>query len=66
VTGWTGCAAGGFVLAQDESTSVVYGMPREAVEAGVVDAVAPVEEVAARLMHLVRAPSPFESRQGVP
>src|SRR5690606_2595205 len=28
-------AAGGLVLAQDEATSVVYGMPREAIAAGV-------------------------------
>ncbi|HEX9582398.1 MAG TPA: chemotaxis-specific protein-glutamate methyltransferase CheB [Gemmatimonadales bacterium] len=45
-------AAGGVVLAQDEATSVVYGMPREAVGAGVVDAVLPVEEIAGRLLAL--------------
>lgn len=46
-------AAGGVVLAQDEASSVVYGMPREAVAAGVVDVVVPINEVAARLMNLV-------------
>ena len=46
-------AAGGVVLAQDEASSVVYGMPREAVEAGVVDAVMSINEVAARLTNLV-------------
>jgi len=45
-------AAGGQVLAQDEATSVVYGMPREAAAAGVVDAVLPVDDVAARLVEL--------------
>ena len=45
--------AGGVVLAQDEASSVVYGMPREAVEAGVVDAVVSIGEVAARLTNLV-------------
>lgn len=49
-------AAGGWVLAQDEASSVVYGMPREAVAAGVVDAVVPVDEVAARLMELAARP----------
>ncbi len=39
-------AAGGQVLAQDESSSVVYGMPREAVTAGLVDAVVPLDGVA--------------------
>jgi len=48
-------AAGGLVVAQDEATSVVYGMPREAVMAGVVDSVLPVDEVAAVLAELGRA-----------
>ncbi len=43
---------GGHVLAQDEATSVVYGMPREAVAVGVVDAVLPIDAVAGRLMEL--------------
>ncbi len=46
-------AAGGMVLAQDEASSVVYGMPREAVEAGVVDVVLSIGEVGARLTNLV-------------
>jgi len=32
---------GGYVIAQDESTSVVYGMPKAALEAGVVDIILP-------------------------
>jgi len=47
-------AGGGYVIAQDEATSVVYGMPREAVAAGVVDESAPIGDVAARLLTLVR------------
>jgi len=38
--------AGGFVIAQDEATSVVYGMPQEAVRAGAADIVLPIGEVA--------------------
>lgn len=43
-------ATGGLVLAQDEATSVVYGMPREALAAGVVDAVLPLPDIAPRLL----------------
>ena len=46
--------AGGHVIAQDRATSVVYGMPHAAVEAGVVDAVLPLESIAERLGKLVR------------
>ena len=38
-------AAGGQVLAQDEATSVVWGMPRAVAEAGVAQAVLPLEAV---------------------
>lgn len=47
--------AGGHVVAQDRDTSVVYGMPQAAVEAGVVDAVLPIEAIAGRLDRLTRA-----------
>ena len=46
-------AAGGLVIAQDESTSVVYGMPREAARAGVVNVVLPLPEIASRLVEVV-------------
>lgn len=39
-------AAGGRVLAQDEPSSVVFGMPRAAIEAGVTDRVLPLGEIA--------------------
>lgn len=42
-------ALGGRVIAQDEGSSVVYGMPGEAVRAGVVDAVLNLEEIAQQL-----------------
>jgi two-component system chemotaxis response regulator CheB len=37
--------AGGFTLAQDESTSVVYGMPREAVLLGAALKVLPLDQI---------------------
>ncbi len=38
--------AGGYVIAQDEASSVVWGMPGSAVEAGVVDEVRSLEQIA--------------------
>ncbi len=42
----------GIILAQDEASSVIYGMPREAVRAGVVDEVVPIQSLAGRLVEL--------------
>src|SRR6185295_19311048 len=39
-------AAGGATLAQDQSTSVVYGMPRAAFETGAIDKVVALDELA--------------------
>ena len=44
--------AGAFTIAQDEATSVVYGMPREAVELGAVRCVVPLPEIAQALVDL--------------
>ncbi len=49
-------AAGGRVLAQDRETSVVWGMPGRAVEAGVVDEVLSLDEVGERLCELTVTP----------
>jgi two-component system chemotaxis response regulator CheB len=38
-------AAGGRVIAQDEATSVVWGMPRAAVEAGIVDEILGIDRI---------------------
>jgi two-component system chemotaxis response regulator CheB len=43
---------GGRILAQDEASSVIYGMPREAWRAGVVDQVIALDDVARRLGEL--------------
>lgn len=47
--------AGAPTIAQDERTSVVWGMPGEAVRHGAVDEVLPIEQIAARLLALVPA-----------
>ena len=42
--------AGGFTIAQDQNTSVVYGMPRQALLRGAADQVLPVEDIARTLV----------------
>jgi two-component system, chemotaxis family, protein-glutamate methylesterase/glutaminase len=37
--------AGGKTVAQDESTSIVFGMPREAIAHGCIDVVAPIQDI---------------------
>lgn len=45
---------GCMVIAQDEATCVVYGMPREAVNAGVVDLVVPLNGIAAEIVKAIK------------
>jgi two-component system, chemotaxis family, protein-glutamate methylesterase/glutaminase len=45
-------AAGGNVIAQDEATSVVWGMPGAAANAGVCSAVLPLDQIAPKLVRL--------------
>lgn len=42
--------AGARTLAQDEATSVVYGMPREAAKIGAAETIAPLDEIAGLLL----------------
>ncbi len=44
--------AGARIIGQDEASSVIYGMPREAERAGVVDDVLPLTAIARRLTEL--------------
>jgi len=45
-------AAGGHIMAQDEATSVVWGMPGQVAHAGVCSAVLPLNDIAPRLTRL--------------
>ena len=38
-------AAGGSVIAQDESSAVIFGMPAETIKTGVVEEVLPIDEI---------------------
>jgi two-component system chemotaxis response regulator CheB len=43
---------GGYTIAQDEPSCVVFGMPRAAIAAGVIQATLPLEEIPAALERL--------------
>lgn len=45
---------GCFSIAQDEASCVVFGMPKEAIQAGVIDTVAPLEMIGAAIVKSVR------------
>jgi len=57
VDGAQGCLAikakGGMTIAQDESTSRCFAMPKAAIDAGVIDYVLPVEQIAGEVMALI-------------
>jgi len=59
--GLDGCrdisAAGGQVVVQDRSTSVVWGMPGQVAEAGLAESVLPVSEIGADIVRRVKASS---------
>ena len=47
--------AGGLTIAQDEATSVVYGMPREAALLGAAERILPLDGIAPALIRLTRS-----------
>ncbi len=57
---------GSATIAQDEATSVVYGMPREAVRLKAVDTVAPLSAIPTLLTRLIRVPNPEPTLQETP
>lgn len=48
-------AAGARVIAQDEESSIVFGMAQAAIQAGVVDEVLPLDQIAPRLATMFRS-----------
>jgi len=59
--GTQGCAmikaGGGRVLAEHESTCVVYGMPRSVVEAGLADRVVPIQQMVSEILAFCEKPN---------
>ena len=47
-------ASGGYSIAQDEATCVVYGMPKAVVDAGLADEVRPVQDIARAIVEAVK------------
>ncbi|SDN80484.1 two-component system, chemotaxis family, response regulator CheB [Desulfonauticus submarinus] len=45
---------GAITIAQDAETCVVYGMPKSAIEAGVVDIIAPLDKIAEEIVKTVK------------
>lgn len=46
-------ATGGATIAQDEATSVIFGMPREAIAEGVVGHILPIDGIAGKIVELI-------------
>ncbi len=63
--GTNGCSlihnVGGRVIAEAESSCVVYGMPRSVVEARLADEVVPLDEIAQRIQQAIAMPIPIRS-----
>jgi two-component system chemotaxis response regulator CheB len=51
--------AGGLTLAEHEDTCVVFGMPRAAIQLGVVDHVTPLHQMPAAIIKSINAISPL-------
>jgi two-component system chemotaxis response regulator CheB len=50
--------AGARTIAQDEATSIVFGMPREAIARGAADEIVPLGQIPAAVLRAVQAVSP--------
>ena len=56
--------AGASTIAQDESTSVVFGMPKEAIDRGAVDVVLPLPRIAAGILQRIPSPGQMRAAEG--
>ena len=56
-------AAGWHTIAQDEATSVVYGMPKAAVELKAADEILPLEKIAEAMIQFVQSGRPARKRK---
>jgi two-component system chemotaxis response regulator CheB len=47
-------ARGAFIIAQDEASCTVFGMPKRPIESGLVDLIAPLDNIAAEIINAVK------------
>ena len=45
--------SGGITIAQDEETSIVFGMPKHAISSGYVDKVLPADRIVGELLKII-------------
>jgi two-component system chemotaxis response regulator CheB len=55
--------AGGLTIAQDEATSVIFGMPKEAIDLGAAKLVLPIQAIAPRLLELLQKQYPLSGKR---
>jgi two-component system chemotaxis response regulator CheB len=48
-------SAGGLTIAQNEATSVVFGMPKEAIALGAAQHILPINDIAPMLLNKIAA-----------
>jgi len=48
---------GSFIIAQDEESCTVFGMPREPINSGIVDLVSPLKSIASEIVKTVKKSS---------
>jgi len=47
-------ARGAFIIAQNEASCTVFGMPKKPIESGLVDLIAPLENIAAEIVNTIK------------
>jgi two-component system chemotaxis response regulator CheB len=48
-------ARGAFIIAQDEASCTVFGMPKKPIESGLVDLISPLDKIAAEIINAVKS-----------
>ena len=59
-------AAGGRTVAESESTAVIFGMPKAAIDVGAAEFVLPTEQIPTRIAGLIRGEEPNELSEKTP
>jgi two-component system, chemotaxis family, protein-glutamate methylesterase/glutaminase len=54
--------AGGTTIAQDEKTSIVFGMPKIAIDSGFIDKILPIDEMGREILFLATSSRPKKNK----